>query len=138
MSNGCLCHYGISVWLMKRFELVGSTHKKADYRMVVCFFFRLFYLLKPTALVRNDLRLLTGDRAAAIRRRNPGHRKSRLDTRLIPTAHPEFHLPQCRPFEERNEVKTKGHLSVVFFVALNYIKFRKIFFDNPPEFVRGL
>ena len=45
---------------------------------------------------------------------------------MIPTAHPEFHLPQYRPFEERNEVKTKGHLSEVFFVAFDYIRFRVV------------
>ena len=81
-----------------------------------------------------------GDEVAAVgisaaRQRNPGHRKSRLDERRIPTAQAEFHLPQCRPFEERNEVKTKDHLSVVFFVAFDYIRFKKnfIFYENPPN-----
>ena len=68
-------------------------------------------------------------------RRNLGHRKSRPDERKTSTARAEFHLPQCRPFEERNEVKTKDHLSVVFFVAFDYIRFKKnfIFFENLPN-----
>ena len=35
---------------------------------------------------------------SAARQGNPGHRKSRLDTRKLPTAQAEFHLPLCRPF----------------------------------------
>ena len=42
---------------------------------------------------------------------------------------------QYCPLEERDGVKTKGHLSVVIFVAFDYIRFKKIFifFENLPN-----
>ena len=76
---------------------------------------------------RRRWRMKRGDEVAAVgisaaRRGNPGHRKSRLHIRLIPTAQAEFYLTQCRWFEQGRGSQRKAdyHSVVCFFFRFSF------------------